>query len=324
VTLSRRGGLLLAVVMLLGAALVAQGVVPKANRIARATAKANRAAARNQALQLDLTLRVADREPIGSGSLVTHPTGLARLELRDAADRTERHLLLGTEHAASRNGNELEAPREFLPPLFLLQVDSPATLEQALADYGLDLGAAALAPCGKSICYVLGDPSRVAPPPPTPEERAWMEAARQAGDPLEPEADAEEPAAPGGFFSETFSDEASSPSVWVDSKSFEIVRIESRSGVIVEFAPAVDFSGIRFPDSITIHEPERDSVRFDILGVTAVNAAAAGFTRAWLLAPTTNPERSGDNDDRVPAAPQGSPAEEPSAGPRAPKGQPRR
>ena len=119
--------------MVLALALPVAAFVPKADRIAKATANANRAAARSQALQLDITLRVADREPIGSGKLVTHPTGLARLELRDAADRTERHLLLGTEHSASRNGRTLDRPRAFLPPLFFLQVDSPATLEQALS-----------------------------------------------------------------------------------------------------------------------------------------------------------------------------------------------
>jgi hypothetical protein len=282
----RAGALSLATVTcLLG--VPASAFVPEAERIARAAAKANEAASRSQALQLDLTLRVAGREPIGSGKLVTHPTGLARLELRDAAGRVERHLLIGTDHDASRNGEELERPRAFLPPLFLLQVDSPATFQQALLDFGLDLDSAALAPCGKSVCYVLGDPSRVAPPPPTPEELAEMEAKAEAmGTPLlerklpEPKDEVvleieEAPDAPA----------RPAPSLWVDTRTFEIIRIESRGGIIVEFGPLVAFGEVRFPDSITIQEPEREPIRFDILAVTPVNASAAGFQRAWLMTP---------------------------------------
>jgi hypothetical protein len=277
----------------------ASAVVPEAERIARATAKANKAAARSQALQLELTLRVAERDPIGAGKLVTHPTGLARLELRDAADRVERHLLVGTEHDASRDGEELERPRAFLPPLFLLQVDSPATFEQALSDFGLDVEAAALAPCGKRVCYVLGDPARVAPPPPpTPEELAEMEAVEARGESvrgqiieLEPDIEEPDPDAPARPV----------PSLWVDTRTFEIVRIESRGGIVVEFGPTVEFGDVRFPDFFTIQEPEREPIRFDILGVTPVNAPAAGFQRAWLMTP---PEPDPDSRPEPAAAPE--------------------
>ncbi len=253
--------------------------VPEAERIARAMATANEAAERTDALQLDLTLRVADREPIGTGKLVTHPTGLARLELRDAAGRVERHLRVVREHAASRNGREIERPRSFLPPLSFLQIDSSETLRQALLEYGLDPEAAAIEPCGETICYVLGDPSRVAPPPP-PEEGA-EEGEQDSGEPdhgrgitiLEPEED------------ETGIQRPTGPGLWVDSRTFEIVRIDAPAGVTVEFGPGVDFKGVRFPDWIRIQEPEREPVRFDILGVVPVNAPAAGFSRTWLLTP---------------------------------------
>lgn len=262
------------VLTLLALALPVAAVVPRAERIATATAQANRAAARSQALQLDLTLRVADREPIGSGKLVTHPTGLARLELRDAADRPERHLLLGSEHSASRKGRRLDRPRAFLPPLFFLQVDSPATLTQALSDFGLDIEAASLAPCGQGLCYVLGDTSRVAPPRVVPED---SEAEAEAALLSEPYVTFGEPV-------ETLPN-LPEPTLWVDTRSFEIVRIESRSGVTVDFGPTVAFGEVRFPDSITIHEPDRKPVRFDILAVVPVNAPAAEFAPSWLLAP---------------------------------------
>ena len=293
---ARAAGAFVAVLLL---ALPATGVVPRADRIARAAAEANRTSGRDQALQLDLTLRVADREPIGTGKLVTHPTGLARLELRDAAGRTERHLLLGTEHSASRGGSELDEPRAFLPPLFLLQVDSPATFEQALADYGLDLSAAALAPCGTRICYVLGDPARVPPPLPGEESGEEDEDGEEIAAVFGQE---EEEDTPDFFFDETMRDPVPPPTLWVDSRTFEIVRIESRSGVAVEFGPTADYGGVRFPDAITIHEPEREPVRFDILGVTAVNAPAAGFTRVWLLTPAGDAQEA---SPKAPASPMG-------------------
>lgn len=253
----------------IAAAPAAGAFIPEARRIARATTRANVADSRTQALQLDLTLRVADREPIGTGTLISHPHGLARLELRDAAGRVERHLRVVRDHTASRGGREIERPRAFLPPLSFLQVDSADTLEQAFADFGLDVDAAALAPCDESICYVLGDPSRVGPPgePPRPDPSQPLHS-----DELRAEMDL-----------------TPRPTVWIDARSFEIVRMVSAGGMVVRFGPLVDFGGVRFPGSITIEEPGREIVRFDILGVTAVNAPAAGFSRSWLLTPPEDP-----------------------------------
>ena len=278
----------------LALALPVAAFVPKADRIANATAKANAAAGRGQALQLDLTLRVAGREPIGSGKLLTHPTGLARLELHNAAADIERHLLLGSEYSASRNGRALDEPRAFLPPLFFLQVDSPDTFEQALSGFGLDLQAASLAPCGKALCYVLGDASRVAPPLVVPEDPEEDEAEQEPGEFATPEEAPEaivelyeEPDLAAWEQAETIP-EGPEPTIWVDSKTFEIVRVEARSGVTVDFGPAVAFGEVRFPESISIHEPERESIRFDILGVLPVYAPAAEFSQAWLLAPAAD------------------------------------
>ncbi len=284
-----RAGIALVLVTLLAAA-VSHALVPAAERIAKAMANANEASSRDQALQLELTLRVADREPIGTGKLITHPSGLARLELRDASGRVERHLRVVTDHTASRGGRELEEPRAFLPPLSFLQADSSDVLLQALSDYGLDPNAAALAPCGGSICYVLGDPKRVAPAP------AESDLAKEVGLPAGSSGAstaAKVPATAGEAADPVI------PGLWVDSRSFEIVRMQGLDGAVVDFGPVVDFSGVRFPGSITIYEPEREPIRFDIQSIVPVNAPAAGFRRAWLLTP---PE-SGEEGALPPTAP---------------------
>lgn len=261
--------------------------IPSGMRIAKATAKANEAGARLQALQLVVSLRVADREPIATGSLVTHPNGLARLELRDGNAMVERHLLVGTEHTASREGAMLAAPRPFLPPLFLLQAGSLRTLVQALADYGMDPAAVALAPCGDRVCYVVGDPSRVAPTPPTDEE---LEEMREAA------ADPSHVAEPGPEESREETPGVPPPTgtVWIDVDTYEIVRFESQEGVATELGPFVAFGDVRFPDSLTILEPGREPVHLDFSRVTPVNAPAAGFGLGWLLAPSPEPAPGSD------------------------------
>ena len=102
----RRAGRALAAaagVVLLLPVLSASAFVPRADRVADAIARTNKADGRAQALRLELNLRIEDGEPVAKGELVTHPTGLARLELRGAGDLVERHVLQGSEHRASRN-----------------------------------------------------------------------------------------------------------------------------------------------------------------------------------------------------------------------------
>lgn len=280
--LARATVLFVAVVLV--AAPPASSFLPKAERIARAAANENRSASRTQALKLALALRVGDRDPIATGSLITHPNGLARLELVDASDLVERHLLLGTEHRASRAGVELAEPRSFLPPLFLLQAPSQLVFEKALLDHGLDILSVGLAPCQQRVCYVIGDPSRVPPPPaPTEEELAQMRAAEVAGsvdridDAMATEGRAPEQALPS----------APVATIWVDTGTFEVVRIESRDGVAIELGQPVVWGDVRFPGSVTIIEPAKEPVHLDVLSVTPVNAPAAEFSRSWLLAPAS-------------------------------------
>jgi hypothetical protein len=244
-------------------ALPATAFIPKAKRIVDAVAETNAASKRATALRFELSMRIGDGEPIATGELITHPTGLARLELQGTRGLVERHLLQGSEHTAARDGELVENPRAFLPPLFLLQADSPAILNAALSSLGVREGVVGLAPCGEGDCFVLGESagaSRVA------EAGA---AARDSGrDPLELDAST-----------------TRAPAVWVDAESFEIRGIDSQSGVRVRLGPVASFDKVRAPRWWIIEEPEKRPVRFEIGRVMLVNAPAAVFSKAWLMAP---------------------------------------
>jgi len=142
-----------------------QAFIPPADRTMRAIAEVNRASGRSRAIQLELTMRVGDREPVARGELVSHPTGLARLELKGFSGRIERYLLSGRELMASRDGRLLDAPRPLLQPFFLLQPASETTLRAALETFGVISDAIGLAPCGDEDCFVIGDPRLAAPLP---------------------------------------------------------------------------------------------------------------------------------------------------------------
>ncbi len=95
----RRARLALAVLLAAGGALAA---IPSPDKIARAVAEANELAGRAGPLLLHVSLRVAGTGRPAEGEIATHPTGLARLELRSPVGFVERHLLLGAEYSASR------------------------------------------------------------------------------------------------------------------------------------------------------------------------------------------------------------------------------
>ena len=103
------------------------------------------------------------------GQLATHPTGLARLELRSDANFVERHLLQGDEYRASRDGQLLEKFHPFLPPVFLLQATSGAALAAALESFGVSEQEVVLGRMGDPDCYVFG--GRL-PGPPDAERRS--------------------------------------------------------------------------------------------------------------------------------------------------------
>lgn len=266
---------------------VAHGVIPSAERVFGAVARTNRSAGRTDALRLDLSLRIGDGEPIATGQLVTHPTGLARLELVKTGEFVERHILQGTEHLVARNGRLVEDPRAFLPPLFLLQAGSAVSFEAALRSHGVEVAAIGLAPCGDADCYVVGDPELaparlpVAPPDLSPPE---ADAPGPGDEGSEPKPVAR---APRGL---PRKDESRPATVWIDTADYEIRRLQSAEGVRVVLGPTAVFEKLRVPAWLEIREPRHVPVTLEIQRAAAVNAPANAFGREWLFAAPPPPE----------------------------------
>jgi hypothetical protein len=221
----------------------AAAVIPNVQKIADAVAKTNRAEGRTGPLLFDVTLRIGDSAPLATGVLATHPTGLARLELRSNQGFVERHLLQGSEYRASRDGQMLRSPRPFLPPLFLLQAVSGAALRAALLSFGVSAGEVVLGLADDRDCYVLG--GRL-------------------------------PRAMAG-------DERRLPSLWIDMETYGVVRIDAQDGVRFRFGPPGSFDGIRAPSWIAIEVPDQRPARLDVLRVAPANAPAASFGIDWLV-----------------------------------------
>jgi hypothetical protein len=201
--------------LLLLALLLATGVqaaIPSARKIAAAMADSNDDAGRAGPLLLGIVLRVSGGGASAEGELATHPTGLARLELRSPEGFVERHLLMGEDYSASRDGLRLVSPHPFLPPIFLLQATSGAALEAALASFGVARGEVVLGQLGDHDCYVFGG---------------------------------RRPAvAPGA--------ERLLPSLWIDIVSYDPVRIVRADGTEYRLGPVRSIDGIRLPAWIEI------------------------------------------------------------------------
>ncbi len=223
----------------------AGAVIPSAEKIGTALAENNEASRRAEPLWLEVNLRVGDGDVVGSGVLVSHPTGLARLELRGPGGFVERHLLQGSEHSASRDGERLRNPRPFLPPLFLLQVTSAAELAAALRGLGVNPHVVALGRIDEHDSYVLG--GRATPPPTDARKRE--------------------------------------PSLWIDIETLEPLRVQWRNGVRFNFGPTAVFDGIRLPQWFSIESPERKPVRLEVLKAAPADAPASAFRKSWLEAP---------------------------------------
>ena len=235
---------LLAAVSLAGAALAA---IPSAEKIADAVAEANELAGRSGPLLLYVTLRISGGGGASAeGVIATHPTGLARLELKSSQGFVERHLLLGDEYRASRDGQLLDQPHPFLPPVFLLQATSGATLSAALDSFGVISGEVVLGRMGDRDCYVLGG--------------------RRQGQ------------LPG--------EESPLPSLWIDMQSYDALRLVRPDGTEYHLGPSRLFDGIRLPSWIEIRAPGALRARLEIGGVARADAPAAAFQGEWLTAPS--------------------------------------
>jgi len=286
--------------------LTVSAFVPAPERLAGAVADTNKASGRHEAIKLELSMTLGDRADVASGELVSHPTGLARLELRGAGGLVERHLLRGPERLATRNGERLDDARFFLPPVFLLQAGNGATLRAGLESFGVAVDLVGLAPCGDLDCYVLGDPVRAVPRPPYPPIRGVEDgeadetthdidggetteaedlAARiqftGGGTLLDERAEAER----AELVATQSSQAAPYPTLWIDLESYEIRRLGSRGGVRVTFGPEAVFDDLRVPSWIRIEEPGRNPVMFNVERAAKVNAPASAFDEEWLDAP---------------------------------------
>lgn len=296
--------LALGLVLIVVGSFEAGAFIPEADRTLRAIARVNRSSGRSEALQLELTLRVGDRPPIARGELISHPSGLARLELRGFNGRIDRYLLSGAELTGAKDGVRLDDPQPMLPPLFFMQPSSQTTMRTALESFEVRSESIGLAPCGEDDCFVIGDPRLAAPLPPT--ERAIEDI---LGDPLEDqlavggleafEAGPPDPAmesvetelAP-SF--EVIGDDELLARFWVDTENLQVRRIDRGDGVFTIFGPIVSFEKLRVPAWFEIHEPgAAATIRFEVDRAVAVNAPPQAFSLEWLLGPVLPAEPAG-------------------------------
>lgn len=223
-------------------AVVAHAAIPTAAKVERAVADANRSAGRSGPLLLDVRLQIAGGGASATGVIATHPTGLARLELESGMGFVERHLLRGTEYRASRDGQTIDDPHPFLPPLFLLQAGSGEALGAALSSLGMTPDSIVLGRLGERDCYVLG---------------GRAQRGEQGVEPL-------------------------LPSLWIDVQSYEPVRMVGADGTEYRLVDMQSFKGIRMPRFVEIDPPGPLRARLEVLGARQADAPAAAFQPEWL------------------------------------------
>ena len=241
-------GLLLAW-LTLAPSVAVHAAMPTPEKIAQAVAEANQVSGRAAPLLMTVRLRIRDAESSAEGLLAAHPTGLARLELRNHEGFVERHLLQGDSYQASRDGQLLRTPHPFLPPIFLLQASSGAALEAALSSFGVAEQEVVLGKMGAHDCYVFG----------------------------------------GRLIGGDSDEEQLLPSLWVDIQSYDPVHIVRADGVEYRFGPISVFGGIRVPEWIEIRTPDDWRARLEVVQVEPANAPAAAFQSDWLTAPPSRP-----------------------------------
>jgi hypothetical protein len=266
----------------------ASAFVPNANRTMKAIAKVNRASGRTNAIQLDLTMRIGDQKPIAVGELISHPTGLARLELRGYGGRVDRYLLSGSELLAAKDGQHLDRPQPMLQPFFLLQPATETTLSAALKTFGVQSEWIGLAPCGEQDCFVIGDPRLAVAPPvsslglPSSEQDVLDDPLGELGSGAALDGPLAGPVL-------ALPEDGLIPRIWVDTRELQVVRIDRKSGVFIIFGPIKSFDKLKVPAWFEIHEPGAPVIRFEVDRAVEVNAAPQAFSRKWLMAPVEEP-----------------------------------
>jgi len=291
-----------AIVLVLVFGIVSASVafVPKADRTLKAIAEVNKVSGRANAIQLDLTMRIGDREAIASGELISHPTGLARLELRGYGGRVDRYLLSGSELLATKDGQRLDRPQPMLQPFFLLQPITEETLRAALETFGMQSQWIGLAPCGEQDCFVIGDP-RLDATPPLPPLADGIGDGEVLEDPLEDSirrGDVTDGPLSGPALE--LVEEGRIPRLWVDTRELQVRRIDRQSGVFVIFGPMKRFEKLTVPEWFEIHEPGAQPIRFEVEAAVQVNAAAKAFSRKWLFAPVDSEVEDRDEATATP------------------------
>jgi hypothetical protein len=281
--------------------------LPPPERIYGAIADTNKADGRDQAVKLELSMSIGERTDVATGELVSHPTGLARLELRGAGGLVERHLLQGNELSVTRNGLPLDDPRAFLPPFFILQADRSDTLRAALTTFAVLDEEIGLAECGDTDCLLIGDPARTVPRPDPPPVRGldvWEAITGRATD------DDPDGLAGGSMVFETdpkgiVPGEVLRPRVWVEADTYEVRGFDDANGVRIRLGPVAAFDKLRVPAWITVEEPGRVPARFDVIRATQVTAPASAFTRDWLFTAETGAPAAQGGVDAPPTGPAG-------------------
>ncbi len=296
----------------------AQAFIPKSDRTIRGIAKVNKSSGRSKAIQLELTMRIGERDPIARGQLISHPSGLARLELRGFSGRVDRYLLSGSELLGAKDGLRIDRPQPLLQPLFLLQPSTSSTLRTALESFDILSDAIGLATCGDQDCFVIGDPRLAAPlPEPDPdffvleEDDVLLDPLGLEGDEYALATESEETLLTTAAGDEALDgpelsipEDALLPRVWVDTDDLQVRRIDRASGVFTIFGPVVSYERLMVPAWFEIHEPGAEAIRFEVDRAVQVNAPPQAFSRKWLLAPV---DEAGEASSAGPAAARPAP-----------------
>lgn len=255
----------------------AAAFVPEGNRLLKALAENNQHSGRVHSLQFEVALRTApapdapapedgtqaniESTPpsavpgagplVARGTLVSHPSGLARLELRFVDGHVERYLQLGTETLGTRGVEWIDHPLPFLAPLALLQANDPETLRTILRQASIDPSRSTLGHLEGSDAYVLG-------------ERLDRQTPTLRLDEMD--------------------SERIPPSLWLAMDDAAPLRLIRGDGVSFDFGPSRVGKAVTAPAWIELQVSGKSPMRLELRSVAPVDVSAASFQRDWLFA----------------------------------------